>query len=171
MRLPATFASLRRHRNYRLYFSGQIVSYSGSFVQDTALPWLVLELTHSPLHVGLLVLCRYGPFIVGGLVGGVAADRFDNRRVLIATQAFSMAVASLLALVAFSGRAQVWELYVLATCTGLQLVFDNPSRHALVYQLVGRDELPNAVALNASLFNASRVVGPAVAAPADDRAR
>jgi MFS family permease len=162
MRLPRTFESLRAHRNYRLYFSGQIVSYSGSYVQDTALPWLVLELTHSPFHVGLLVFCRYAPFLVGGLYGGVIADRFDNRRILIATQAFSMLVASALTVVAFSGTARLWPIYLLATCTGLQLIFDNPSKHALIYQLVGREELPNAVALNISLQNVAKVVGPAL---------
>src|SRR4051812_10612152 len=161
MRLPRTFESLRAHRNYRLYFAGQIVSYSGSFVQDTALPWLVLSLTHSPVKVGLLVFCRYGPFLVGGLYGGVIADRFDNRRVLIATQAFAMVVALALTAYAFLG-GPLWLVFVLATCTGVQLVFDNPSKHALVYQLVGRDELPNAVALNISLQNAAKVVGPAL---------
>ena len=90
-------ASLRRYRNFRLYFAGQIVSYSGSWMQDTALPWLVLELTHSPFHVGLLVFCRYGPFMVGGLYGGVLADRFDNRRVLMCSQSLAMAFAASLA--------------------------------------------------------------------------
>lgn len=162
MRLPRTFQSLRAHRNYRLYFAGQIVSYSGTFVQDTALPWLVLGLTHSPLQVGLLVFCRYAPFLVGGLYGGVVADRFDNRRVLIVTQAFSMVVALALTMLAFSGSAQLWLIYLLATCTGIQLIFDNPSKYALIYQLVGRDELPNAIALNVSLQNAAKVVGPAI---------
>jgi len=161
MRVPRTFASLRAHRNYRLYFGGQIVSHSGSFMQETALPWLVLGLTHSPVKVGLLVFCRYGPFLVGGLYGGVIADRFDNRRVLIATQAFAMAVALGLTAYAFLG-GPLWLVFVLATCTGVQLVFDNPSKHALIYQLVGRDELPNAVALNISLQNSAKIVGPAL---------
>jgi len=157
-----TFASLRVYRNFRLYFTGQIISWSGTFLQDTALPWLVLVVTHSPFHVGALMFCRYGPFLVGGLYGGVIADRFDNRRILIATQTFSMIIAALLTILAFSGNPRVWMIYVLATCTGLQLVFDNPSRHALVYQLVGRPDVPNAVALNMGLQNSARIVGPAL---------
>ena len=148
-------ASLRKYRNYRLYFAGQIVSYSGSWMQDTALPWLVLQRTHSPFQVGLLVFCRYGPFMVGGLYGGVVADRFDNRRVLICSQSFAMCVAAGLATVAFAGTGGLWLLYLLASGTGVALVFDNPSKHALIYQLVGRAELPNAgwcFAVNAASF-------------------
>jgi MFS family permease len=157
-----TFSSLRKHRNYRLFFSGQIVSVSGTWMQDTALPWLVLQLTHSPVYVGLLVFARYAPFMAFGLFSGVLADRFDNRRVVIVTQASSMIVAAGLAVLAFSGVDQVWPYFVLAFLGGAALVFDAPNRHALTFQLVGRDELPNAVALNSSLFNAGRVVGPAV---------
>lgn len=155
-------ASLRRHRNYRLYFAGQIVSYSGSWMQDTALPWLVLQLTHSPFQVGLLVFCRYGPFMVGGLYGGVIADRFDNRRILLGSQSLAMCVAAGLAVVAFAGRGDLWLLYVLASGSGVALVFDNPSKHALIYQLVGRAELSNAISLNVGLQNAAKVVGPAL---------
>jgi len=155
-------ASLRKYRNYRLYFGGQIVSYCGSWMQDTALPWLVLQLTHSPFHVGLLVFCRYGPFMVGGLYGGVIADRFDNRRVLICSQSLALCVAAALAAVAFTGTGELWLLYLLATGTGVALVFDNPSKHALIYQLVGRTELRNAVSLNISLQNAAKIVGPAL---------
>ena len=157
-----TFSSLKKHRNYRLYFSGQIVSVSGTWMQDTALPWLVLGLTHSPLAVGLLVFARYMPFMLFGLFSGALADRFDNRRFVILTQSGSMVIAAALAVLAFSGVRQVWPFYVLAFLGGAALVFDAPNRHALTFQLVGRDELPNAVALNSSLFNAARVIGPAV---------
>ena len=131
-------------------------------MQDTALPWLVLQLTHSPVYVGLLVFARYAPFMVFGLFSGALADRFDNRRVVIVTQASSMVVAAGLAVLAFSGVHQLWPYFVLAFLGGAALVFDAPNRHALTFQLVGRDELPNAVALNSSLFNAGRVVGPAL---------
>jgi len=157
-----TFSSLRKHRNYRLYFTGQIISVSGTWMQDTALPWLVLLLTHSPLAVGLLVFARYAPFMLFGLFSGALADRFDNRRFVILTQSGSMVIAAALAVLAFSGVHQVWPFYVLAFLGGAALVFDAPNRHALTFQLVGRDELPNAVALNSSLFNAGRIVGPAV---------
>ena len=157
-----TFSSLRKHRNYRLFFSGQLVSVSGTWMQDTALPWLVLQLTHSPVYVGLLIFARYAPFMAFGLFSGALADRFDNRRVVIVTQASSMVVAAGLAVLAFSGVEQLWPYFVLAFLGGSALVFDAPNRHALTFQLVGRDELPNAVALNSSLFNAGRVVGPAI---------
>jgi MFS family permease len=157
-----TFSSLRKHRNYRLFFSGQLISVSGTWMQDTALPWLVLQLTHSPVYVGLLVFARYAPFMAFGLFAGALADRFDNRRVVIVTQASSMLIAAGLAVLALSGVDQLWPYFVLAFLGGTALVFDAPNRHALTFQLVGRDELPNAVALNSSLFNAGRVVGPAV---------
>src|SRR5262249_13363330 len=158
-----TFTSLRIHRNYRLFFSGQIISLVGTWMQNTALAWLVVDLTHSPVAVGFLAFCRFVPFSVFGLVAGVVADRFDNRRLVMTTQAFQMAVSVALAVLAFSGQATVWEAYALAVLGGTGLVFDAPGRNSLTYQMVGRDELPNAIALNASLFNASRVIGPAVA--------
>ena len=158
-----TFASLRRHRNYRLFFTGQLVSVIGTWMQNIALAWLVVELTHSPLAVGLLAFCRFIPFTVLGLFAGVVADRFDNRRLVIVTQATSMAFSALLAVLVLTGPPPLWLIYVLAVLSSTALVFDAPGRHALTFQLVGREELSNAVSLNASLFNASRVVGPALA--------
>jgi MFS family permease len=157
------FASLRKHRNYRLYFYGQIVSLTGTWMQDTALPWLVIQRTHSPIAVGFLVFCRYLPFTAFGLWAGVLADRVDNRRLLIGTQFVSMVLAAALAVLALIGHAPLWAIYAIAALGGVAVVFDAPSRQALTYQLVGRDELPNAVALNSGLMNAARVVGPAVA--------
>jgi MFS family permease len=157
-----TFASLRRHRNYRLYFAGQVISLSGTWMQQIALAWLVLSLTHSPVAVGLLAFLRFAPFTVFSLPAGVLADRFDNRRTMMVTQAISMGISAALAILVLSGQTQLWTVYVLALLGGTAAVFDAPNRHALTFQLVGRDELPNAVALNASLFNASRVVGPAI---------
>jgi MFS family permease len=156
-----TFVSLRKHRNYRLYFAGQIISATGTWMQDTALPWLVLQRTHSPVQVGLLLFCRYVPFALFGLVAGVVADRYDNRLMLMITQAAAMVVAALLAVVAFTGAPTAF-VFVLAVLGGTAVVFDNPNRHALTYRLVGRDELQNAVALNSSIFNAGRVIGPAL---------
>jgi MFS family permease len=158
-----TFASLRHHRNYRLYFAGQLVSLVGTWMQNIALAWLVIELTRSPVAVGVLAFCRFVPFTVFGLVAGVLADRFDTRRLVIATQLASMTVSVALAVLAFSGGAALWQVYTLAALGGTALVFDAPGRQALTFRLVGREELPNAVALNASLFNASRVLGPAAA--------
>jgi MFS family permease len=157
-----TFASLRKHRNYRLFFTGQVVSLTGTWMQNVALAWFVVELTSSPVAVGLLAFCRFVPFTVFGLVAGVVADRIDNRRLVMGTQVASMIVSVALAVLAFAGADSVWPAYVLAGLGGMALVFDAPGRHALTFQMVGRDELPNAVALNASLFNAARVVGPGV---------
>jgi MFS family permease len=158
-----TFASLKRHRNYRLFFTGQVISVSGTWMQNVALAWLVVELTRSPLAVGALAFCRFIPFTVFGLVAGVVADRIDNRRLVIGTQATSMVFSALLALLVLTGNETLWLVYLLAVLSSVALVFDAPGRHALTFQMVGREELSNAVALNASLFNASRVVGPAIA--------
>ncbi|MGI9113391.1 MAG: MFS transporter [Gaiellaceae bacterium] len=158
-----TFASLKRHRNYRLFFTGQLVSVIGTWMQNIALAWLVIELTSSPLAVGILAFCRFVPFTLFGLFAGAVADRIENRKLVIATQLFSMAISAVLTVVVLMGSATLWLVYVLAALGGCALVFDAPGRHALTFQLVGRDELPNAVALNASLFNASRVVGPSLA--------
>ena len=158
-----TFASLKLHRNYRLFFTGQVISVSGTWMQNVALAWLVVELTSSPIAVGLLAFCRFIPFTVFGLFAGVVADRIDNRKLVIGTQTVSMLFSATFAVLVLSGLETLWVIYVLAILSSTALVFDAPGRHALTFQMVGRDELPNAVALNASLFNASRVVGPAFA--------
>ena len=158
-----TFASLQRHRNYRLFFIGQVVSLSGTWMQNIALAWLVVELTSSPIAVGALAFCRFVPFTIFGLVAGVIADRLDNRRLVIGTQIAAMAVSAALAVLALTDTATVPLVFALAALGGVALVFDAPGRHALTFQMVGRAELPNAVALNASLFNGSRVIGPAIA--------
>ena len=160
-----TFKSLRRHHNYRLFFAGQITSVCGTWMQNIAMAWVVVELTpHSRgLAVGLLSVCRFGPFTLFGLVSGVITDRFDNRRIVIITQAVQMAFSALLAAITLLGHVQLWELYAIAAATGTALVFDAPSRQNLTFQLVGRDELPNAVALNSSMFNTARIFGPALA--------
>ncbi len=157
-----TFASLRKHRNYRLFFVGQVVSVSGTWMQNVALAWLVLELTHSPLAVGVLALCRFGPFTLFGLPAGWVADRLDNRRAVIATQASSMVLSGVLAGLTITGLVTSWEAYLLAALTGTVLVLDAPARQGLTFQMVGRSELPNAVALNSSLFNVARILGPAI---------
>ena len=156
-----TFASLR-HRNYRLFFAGQVVSVSGTWMQNIAMAWLVLELTGSPVAVGILALCQFLPFTVFGLFAGTVVDRLDPRRIVIGTQAAAMVLASVLAAVVLLGDATVGLVYVLAALRGVVLVLDAPARQALTYQMVGPAQLPNAVALNSSLFNGARVVGPAL---------
>jgi len=158
-----TFRSLRRHRNYRLFFTGQLISVAGTWMQNIALAWLVIELSSSPLAVGALAFCRFLPFFLFSLVAGVIVDRLDTRRLLIATQATAMLVSVLLAVVTLVGVATLPVVYALAALGGLILVFDSPGRQTLTFQMVGPRELPNAVALNSGLFNASRVIGPALA--------
>jgi MFS family permease len=158
-----TFKSLRKHRNYRLFFTGQLVSVSGTWMQNVAMYWFVLTLTRDPLAVGVLSLCRFGPFTLLGLLAGPIADRFDNRRTVMVTQAIQMALSAALAVDALAGHATAWHVYVIAALTGTALVFDAPSRQGLTFQMVGRDELTNAVALNSSIFNIARIAGPAVA--------
>jgi MFS family permease len=154
------FASLHKHRNYRLFFAGQVVSVTGTWMQRVAQAWLVLSLTHSPVALGFLALANFLPFTVFGLFAGVVVDRIDARRAVIATQTAQMLLSSLLAAIALLGVAQPWHVYAIAALMGTVLVLDAPSRQALTYRMVGREELPNAVALNSSLFNGARIFGP-----------
>jgi MFS family permease len=159
----AMLASLRRHRNYRLYFAGQFVSQIGTWLQTAAQSWLILELTHSAQAVGVLGFFFYGPYAVLGLVGGAYADRWDRRKTLLVTQIAMALCALLLAIAVYAHFASVWFINAIALVRGTILVFNSPSRQALMVQLVGRSELGNAIALNSSLNNATRIVGPALA--------
>jgi MFS family permease len=160
-----TFASLRHHYNYRLFFAGQLTSVAGTWMQNIALAWVVVQLSPSSrgLAVGLLSVCRFGPFTIFGLFAGVVTDRLDNRKTVIVTQTVQMIFSALLAAIALFGHIQLWQVYVIAALTGTAVVFDAPSRQNLTFQMVGREELPNAVALNSSLFNTARIFGPALA--------
>jgi MFS family permease len=157
-----TFLSLRKHRNYRLYFSGQVVSVSGTWMQNVAMYWFVLTLTHDPIAIGILSFCRFGPFTLFGLFSGVIADRFDNRKTVIVTQSVQMGLSAVLAIDALTGHATAWHVYAIAALSGTALVLDAPARQSLTFRMVGRDELPNAIALNSSLFNIARIAGPAL---------
>jgi MFS family permease len=154
-----TFASLK-HRNYRLFFSGQVVSVTGTWMQRVAQAWLVLQLTHSAVAVGILALAQFLPFTVFGLFAGVLVDRLDPRRTVIATQTSAMVLAAALAALALSGVVEPWQVYVIGFLAGTVQVLDAPARQALTYRMVGPAELPNAVALNSSLFNGARIFGP-----------
>jgi MFS family permease len=158
-----TFSSLRI-RNYRLFFGGQAVSQTGSWMQRIALSWYVLQLTHGDsFAVGIMALAQFLPFTLFGLFAGVITDRLDARRLVISTQAAQLVSAVALTAIALSGVAQPWMLYTIAFLNGLILVLDVPSRQQLTYRMVGRETLPNAIALNSSLFNASRIFGPSLA--------
>ena len=160
--LTRMFRSLRT-RNYRLWFFGQTVSQSGTWMQSVAQYWLVLELTHSAFDLGITAALQFAPVLVFGTVGGLLADRVDKRRLLLATQtAFTVQAVVLWALVA-SGSVQLWMVWALALLYGFINVVDNPSRQAFVMEMAGRDDLANAIALNSVIVNVSRIVGPALA--------
>ncbi|MGZ3639152.1 MAG: MFS transporter [Ktedonobacterales bacterium] len=157
-----TFASLRAHRNYRLYFSGQFLSQIGTWLQSAAMAWLVLELTHSGVAVGLLSFWQFGPYAVLGLFGGAISDRLDHRVTLIATQVGLALCSAVMAALTLTHVVTVWEAYAIAAIRGLILILNNPARQAFIFQMVGRKELPNAIALNSSVANATRILGPGV---------
>ena len=158
-----TFSSLRRHHNYRLFFAGQVFSLAGSWMQNVALAWLVISLSRSPLAVGLLLFCRFVPYTLFGLFAGSVVDRFETRLLVIWTQAAAMLVSAALAFVTLTGTATLPIVYLLATLGGIAFVLDGPGRQSLTFEMVGPRELPNAVALNSGLVNASRIIGPAIA--------
>ena len=158
-----TFSSLRYH-NYRLFFTGQLISQTGSWMQRIALGWFVLQLTHDDAFaVGVMAFAQFLPFTLFGLFAGVITDRLDARRLVISTQIAQTVTAAVLTWIALGGFAQPWMLYLIAFVNGTVLVLDVPSRQQLTYRMVGRETLPNAIALNSSLFNASRIFGPSVA--------
>ncbi|HLZ72339.1 MAG TPA: MFS transporter [Dehalococcoidia bacterium] len=160
--LATTFSSLRIY-NYRLYWFGQLVSLTGTWMQRTAQAWLVLKLTDSALAVGTVTALQFLPITFLSLFGGVIADRVPKRRLLIVTQSISAVQALVLALLTQIGAIQLWHLYLLVLVLGLANAFDNPARQSFPVELVGRDEVANAVALNSTLFNTSRITGPALA--------
>jgi len=157
----STFAALR-HRNYRLFWTGMVVSLVGMWVQSTATSFLVWELTRSALATSLNTLFFSLPSTVLALIGGVVADRVDRRRLLMVTQAVFMLSSAILTVLTFTDLIQVWHIYVLALVNGTIMAFDAPARQSLVPSLVEREDLTNAIALNSTAFNASRVIGPPI---------
>ncbi len=162
MRSGRTFASVRKHRNYRLYFGGQAVSFTGTWVQQIAASWLVLQLTHSPVAVGALALAQLLPVTVLGLFVGTLMDRFEVRRLALITESGQLALAATFAVLTLSGTISIWEIYALAVLQGIGQAVGGPARHALVFQMVGEADLANAIGLNSSLGTAGRVIGPAI---------
>ena len=157
--LLRTFSALR-HRNYRLFFFGQMISQIGTWMQTTAQAWLVLELTHSALLLGLVGVLQYLPVMVFSLFGGVLADRFPKRTLLLVTQSVALVQASIMWLLVVTGTVQIWHILLLVALLGITNALDTPTRQAFVGEMVGREDLPNAIALNSSLVNMARVLGP-----------
>jgi MFS family permease len=162
MRLPATLRALQ-YRNFQLFFSGQLVSLVGTWMQNVAQAWLVYRLTKSSVLLGAIGFSGQIPVFLLSPAGGIVADRYSRHRVVIATQAASMLLAFILAFLTLSGRVQIWHVFVLSAALGAVNAFDIPARQAFIVDMVGRADLMNAIALNSSMFNASRVVGPAIA--------
>jgi MFS family permease len=157
-----TFASLRSYRNFRIYFTGQAISFTGTWMQQIAASWLVLQLTHSAVAVGALALVQLLPVTVLGLFVGTVLDRFDVRRTAILCESVSLVLAMALAALTLGGVVTVTEVFVLAALQGIVNAVDGPARHSLVFQMVGRKDLPNAVALTSSLGTTARILGPAL---------
>src|SRR5262245_22548013 len=161
-RAPARLGALR-HRDFRLFWVGQLVSQIGTWMQSVGQAWLVLELTRSPFQLGLVTALQFTPVLLLSAVGGAVSDRMGKRRILLVTQTAMMLQAFVLALLVGSGHVRYWHVAVLAAVYGLGRAMDIPARQAYLTDLVGRGDLPNAVALNSVVFNGARIVGPAVA--------
>jgi MFS family permease len=160
--LSTTFAALR-HRNFRLFYSGQAISLLGSWMQAVALSWLVLTLTNSSFYLGLVSALQSLPILIFSFLGGVVADQAQKQRLLYATQGGMMAVAIALGSLVASDLVTIWVLCLLVFLAGTALAFDIPIRQAFIVELVGKPDLPNAIALNSTMFNGTRVMGPALA--------
>src|SRR6478736_6439721 len=152
-----------RHRNYRLFFAGQAISLIGTWMQSVAQAWLVLQLTHDPLWLGVVVAAQFVPVMIFGLFAGVLADALPKRQTLIVTQAVMMVLAIVLASLTASGVITVAMIVALAALLGCANAVDMPVRQAFAVEMVGRENIGNAVALNSAMFNGARIIGPAVA--------
>lgn len=160
-RLDQTFRALR-NRNYRLFYFSQGVSLSGTWMQTIAQAWLVLQITDSKVALGTVVFLQFLPITIFVLFAGVIADRVPKRNFLFLTQSVAMTQAFALTVLVWSGHVQLWHIYLLAMMLGMANAFEQPTRQALVVELVGKRDVMNAIALNSGMFNAARLVGPAI---------
>lgn len=152
-----------RHRNYRLYFLGQTISMAGTWMQNVAQGWLVLTLTHSPFSLGIVITLQSAPVLLFSLLGGVLADRVPKYRLMAVTQSVMALLALILAIDVTAGTVQIWHIYILAALLGSTNAMNLPTQQALAVELVGKDDLLNAIALNSAIVNTARIVGPALA--------
>lgn len=152
-----------RHRNYRLWFGGQLTSLVGTWMQTVAQGWLILQLTGDPFLLGVVSAMQWIPVMVLGLFGGLITDALPKRKTLVVTQAIKMSLSFAMFALVFSGQVQVWHVMILAFLGGLTNVVDMPTRQAFSVEMVGREDVGNAVALNSAMFNGARILGPAVA--------
>jgi MFS family permease len=161
MEFPAALRALN-HRDFRLFWTGQSVSSVGSWMQSVGLSWLVLELTNSPFRLGLVSALQFGPVLLFSAVAGVVVDRTPKRRLILSTQIALMLPALALAVLAWTGWVRYWHVATLAGLIGIVNALDMPSRQSFLVEMVGREDLLNAIALNSATFNAARVIGPAL---------
>jgi predicted MFS family arabinose efflux permease len=163
IRRPAGLLAVFRHRNYRLFFTGQLVSLMGSWMQNTAQPWLVYDLTHSKELLGVVSFCSTVPVFFVTPFGGMVADRVDRRKFLLITQSAAMLQAAVFAALTLAHLIQVWEIICLALTMGLINAFDVPTRQSMTLDMVGREDLRHAISLNSMMFNLARIIGPSLA--------
>lgn len=161
--LRRTFTSLAV-RNFRLYFIGQGISLCGTWMRMVALSWLVLQLTHSGTQLGLMTAAQFLPILLLGVFGGVIVDRTDNKRLLVFTQVGLGLISLVLGVLVVTHSVALWMVYILSVLSGLITVLDNPARQTFVVQMVGEDQLKNAVTLNSTIVNMARIIGPSIAA-------
>jgi MFS family permease len=161
-RVRTTLRALR-HRNFQLFFAGQLISLIGTWMQNVAQSWLVYRITGSSTLLGAVGFAGQIPVFLFSPIGGLIADRYSRHRIVIATQSSAMILASILAALTLTGRVQVWHIFVLSALLGVVNAFDIPARQAFLFEMVGREDLINAIALNSSMFNGARIIGPAVA--------
>ena len=159
----AHFTRAFRHRNYQLFFGGQLISLTGTWMQAVAESWLIYRLTGSSALLGATSFVTLVPVFLFATIGGTVADRRHRHHIILTTQTAAMLLTFVLAALTLSGRVQVWHVFVLATCLGVVNAFDIPARQAFVVEMVGREDLSNAIALNSTMVNGARVVGPAIA--------
>jgi MFS family permease len=162
LQFPRTFRALH-YRNFRLYWFGQIVSTTGTWMQIVAQSWLVYSMTDSPLMLGIVNFIGLLPVVPISLFGGVMSDRLPRRKLIITTEIILMSQAFVLTSLTWSGHIQIWHIVVLSFVFGAASAFEQPARLALIADTVGKEVLPNAVALNASVYNTARIIGPAIA--------
>lgn len=158
----STFSALR-HRNYQLFFIGQLISLIGTWMQNVSQPWLVYDLTKSPLYLGVVSFASAVPVIVLSLFAGVFIDRVPKRKLLLITQSAAMVQAFLLAADVFLGWVQAWHIIIFALLLGTVNAFDAPARQSFVVEMVGKEDLQNAIGLNAAIFQGARIIGPSIA--------
>lgn len=152
-----------KHKNFRYYWIGMCVSLIGTWMQNIAQPWLAYTLTNSPFLLSLIGIAQFTPMLIFSLFAGVVIDKFSKKKILLFTQSASLVITLILAILVWTGKVQYWHILIMATALGIVNTVDMPSRQSVIIELVGKEDLMNAIALNSMVFNLARIVGPAIA--------